>query len=166
MTRHDLLRFSPASVTHKRPNRLSVYVCDDGVVLTDIVPLETRQASASPLPHDHALRALKALWLDGGEAPLLLGQMIDRFIRRSNLSEAQLKKVTVLARKSELPPAARHLFAARFRAIHYGVEPGPLLAHGPSRRGTVSLQHVEGEQQELPPDGLQASSEHRVELLR
>jgi hypothetical protein len=121
----------------------SICVCDDGTRLTYVVPLDALPDGAPPLPLDHALRALEAIWINDAERPLALGQLIDRFLRRSGLTETERKRITILVRQTALPPAGAHLLATRFGALQCGKEPRALLSAGAFGRETTFLRYAE-----------------------
>jgi hypothetical protein len=105
------------------------FLGDDGECLTYVLNADEPRSEREELPRTHAVRDLQAIWLDRAVAePLDLGQVLDRFIRRAALTEAQRRSLRVCVRQPELSRAARNVLEARFETIACGISPERFLA--------------------------------------
>jgi hypothetical protein len=100
---------------------------DGGARLTYLLNLNSLTETARELPHTHALRELKSIWLnaagDNNEAALKVGEAADRFDRQTSLA----KTLTVCVPQTNLNDALRNVLETRFKAIKYGVTPEDFL---------------------------------------
>jgi hypothetical protein len=125
------------------PAEGGVSICDDGARLTYVMPLDDLIDAAQELSGRHALHAVEAIWLDGAQMePLALGQVVDRFIRQSRLTDEERRAITICVRAESLPAPMEHLLATRFGAIRYGVDAKAMIEQGATGWGTAFLRQA------------------------
>src|SRR5262249_37338608 len=87
----------------RRSLRIGPSCCDEGGRLTYVLKLSALTDAARDLPLLHALREVKAFWLNLAEVdPLALGRAADRFIRQAGLTEWQRRAMTICVRQHRL----------------------------------------------------------------
>lgn len=125
--------------------RYSLHVEQDRVIC--LVPLSDRSEPSRPVPRDHALANVDALWLRAGPGDALsVGRAADRFLRLAGLSEAEQHAMPVLVEAAELDGETRRVLEGRFGEIRLGCRPAdvseateiPEIAEGQPREPEVT----------------------------
>lgn len=100
---------------------------DDGERLTYIL-LSDEWKPEKFVALQHALRHVESIWLNAANTnPLKLGQAVDRFLRHSDLTEAQRRNIGVCVPQSKLDPLIRNRLEAWLGRISYNIEPAKFL---------------------------------------
>jgi hypothetical protein len=141
----DLLSLHQATAAPVERREGLVCGYDDGERLTYLLSEADLPPGLTYLSPRHAARSVTAIWVDAAAAePLRLVAEVDRAIQRAGWSAARRRAITVCVREDSLDPAARHLLAARFGAVQFGVTAAAFLAAPRPAAGYPRAERVGG----------------------